>query len=694
MEKGIIGPVILTDKVGGVSVDTRASLMEVCDHLELEYVKKEDYRGMEVVGRTVTKKEGLFSPEPGDEITVIKVRKDMNIAELVELMAKIREVSASKLVNPIDVKQMREWAERVGGYSKQLREAGLAMERVRQLTPNPNKQGDELFTQTAETVFALGEAISLDRRQNKPTTLTRAYNELVREQGVEGMDNYLISGLNFARYGEKNKRIPLSPKEAFEKMAKVSARLAKGESPAGMTAAILDTVIGQSLPKELDKVKQENKESKAQIKKIPEAMSIEIALRGVEKMYQELPIPEVIKELLSQDIEAMDKDSRKKLIQGLSKQLGVLLLDDLMDQFDIKYEHKLKKAIKKLGHDPNLREIESMRRGPKVVTSLLVQWQEHLRTLGLGKENIHKFSQWLEDPEFFDQAKLGQLRELDDQDDGFSWEEEANLKSVKEVNEYYQKKLKSGENVESEYARFQKGMLLMVMDQMRTNYGGWSEDDIFFNLQDTSPSKIIERTQFHCVGRSNLLLVSAVLFGCQGRGILTFEHIATSFKVADGSRYIVDPSCASGEDMFIASQQSDPRGLLKEGEVVYRYADEVYLEVEPASAIASSIYANLFSRLPSKQGFIRVQDLTNIVIFSATDINNYLMDGYNLASNLVIALMTIAMMAKIKKTSQESILYALNRLNYLCPDFLKRVKKDTGFHGMVKKLMKEAGLKV
>ncbi len=693
LEKGIIKPVLLIDKRGYSVRGTQASLMEVCDHLQIEYVKKEEYRGMEVVNKTVTEKKGVFSPDPGDEVTVIKVRKDMNFAELVELMAKIREISATKLTNPIDVKQMQEWAERVGGYSKQLREAGLAMERVRQLTPNPDKQWNELYTQTAETVFALGEAISLERRQNKPTTLARAYSELIREQGVEGIDNYLISGLNYARYGEKKKTIPPSAKEAFEKMAKVSARLAKGESPVGMTAAILETVIGQSLPKELDKVKQENKESKAQIKKIPEAISIEIALRGVEKMYQELPIPQVIKELLSQDIEAMDNVSRKQFIEKLGEQFDNNIIGALVSRFNIRYNFNLHSAFLKFKHAPSLSEIEGMERGPEAVTSLLVQWQEYLRTLGLGKENIQKFSQWLEDPEFFDQAKLEQLKELSYQDKGFSWEE-VNLKSVKQVKEYYQKKLGAGEKVESEYTRFQKGMLWMVVDQIRTNYGGWLEDDSFWMLQDSSPSKINKRGLLNCVGRSNLLLVTAGLFGCQGRGVTTKEHMATSFELADGKTYIVDPSLVSYDPVGFAYQERDPEGLLREGESLYYSNNRWWLESEPSVVIASSIWANMNVYLPSAGNYSRTIDIARKMVFDETDIVNYFKDGFVSLDVKDGTSVTIEKMAKARKTSQKDIVYALKRLKLLAPDYVDKVKssKENQFEVMVYRLMREAGI--
>ncbi len=694
LEKGIIKPVLLIDNKDGVVHHTHTSLMEVCDHLQIEYVKKEEYRGMEVVSRTVTEKGGLFSPEIGDEVTVIKVRKDMNFAELVELMAKIREISATKLTNPIDVKQMQEWAERVGGYSKQLREAGLAMERVRQLTPNPDKQWNELYTQTAETVFALGEAISLERRQNKPTTLARAYSELIKEQGVEGIDNYLISGLNYARYGEKKKTISPSAKEAFEKMAKVSARLAKGESPIGMTAAIIETVIGQSLPKQIAKVKEENEESREQVKKIPEALAIEIALRGVENMYQELPIPQVIKELLSQDIEAMDNKSRTKLINKLGKQFDNDMISALVSRFNIRYNFNLHSAFLKLRHDPSLKEIEKMERGTEAVTELLVHWQEYLRTLGLGKENIHKFSQWLEDPEFFDQNKIAQLRGLSYQDQGFSWEKEANLKSVRQVNEYYQKRLGAGEKVESEYAIFQKGMLWMVVDQMRVNYGGWFERDSFSDLQDTSPSKINKRAQLNCVGRSNLLLAASELFGCHGKGVTTMEHVATSFELADGKTYIVDPSLVSYDPVGFAYQERDPEGLLREGESLYYCNNRWWLESEPAMVIASSIWTNMNTDLPLVGNFLRNKEIAQKMVFGATDIVCYFANSYSLLDVKVGSLITIEKVAKARKTRQRDIVYTLRRLKLLAPDYVDEVESSmkNEFEVMMYRLMREAGV--
>lgn len=86
VEKGLTKPVKLKNMVVNTNsgevgrpdnITTQSSFMQVCDHLEVRYVKGEEYKGMEIVDEAVAKDDpdNLFAPKAGDKITVIKVRE-------------------------------------------------------------------------------------------------------------------------------------------------------------------------------------------------------------------------------------------------------------------------------------------------------------------------------------------------------------------------------------------------------------------------------------------------------------------------------------------------------------------------------------------------------------------------------------------------------------------------------------------
>ncbi|MBU1088818.1 hypothetical protein KKC08_05300 [Patescibacteria group bacterium] len=201
-----------------------------------------------------------------------------------------------------------------------------------------------------------------------------------------------------------------------------------------------------------------------------------VVLRGIEQMYQELPVPKWVKALIRADLE--DENQLKQITQAIDQELGSGVVGQIIHEFLSyeKYQRYCFDENEKKKEDVKLMELLIKNESKKDIKALLIRYQDHLQSLGLGKDNIVRFSDWLEDPEFFDKEKKAKL--LRESSKKFGWEKDKNVRNLDDVNGYYQNLLKTADEEEirellKEQTRFQKTMMIMIVDEMRINYGGW-----------------------------------------------------------------------------------------------------------------------------------------------------------------------------------------------------------------------------
>ena len=676
----------IKDKGG---LDT-ASIMDICDHLQVEYNRQNPPSEVTVIRKTETNdySSNIFVPQKGEEVTVIKINSDPTIIDMITMVGLIKELSQNKITNPQDIEQTKQWADKVNNYSLNLRQSALAMVRVQELAlqnnPHDLSDFDKFYNSAAQVIYNLGESINLKRPNDTPiNNLQEAYRDLVREQGTDKLDSYLSHGMSFGRYGkDRQKIIDPDPQVAFTRMAKLYDR-ASVKQKSSIIENIIENIVTDNVPKLVGNIKETHQDGQKKVDTIPRALVTETVLRGVEETYRKLPIPEAIKQLLdTPSVYDLSRVELAKIVDALDSQIGLDRIATIAFQL-VGYNAKDLSFIDKFGNiqKQSLTQAFMNPANETLIRRMLANWQIQLDTLGLSKTNIESFSQWFEDPGFFDQYKL-----IPTVDHSLSvFRNVIQDKSISEANNILGQKLQSGEITTDQMANFQKDVIFIVIDQMRLIYGGW-EEEVFGALQDSSPSRIVDRMKLNCAGRANMMLAVGQKLGLTEFGAIGFGHVAVVYEFANGERSLVDPVERKGHEFTpILDTVDDTTHLLHPGEAVWqdRVSKARYLIVEPNKAITSNVLIN-YSTYTADEKLINFSiEITS----DATSLFNYFFSK----NNLPLSKVSISDFAKLKGVSVEETKKLVERLYLLLPD--PSIYQELGsYKDSILKLYQEAGI--
>ncbi|RLC35122.1 hypothetical protein DRH14_01565 [Candidatus Shapirobacteria bacterium] len=671
------------------------SFTDVCDGLEIDLVSRKKMRGRSVLVKGKQKvnrfsafwqkkvNHNLFAPKAGDEITVIRVAEDMSLVELRQLVDTIIDLSESPL-HQQDKEKIEAWKARLGEYSHNLQWAAVAMLEVQQqaMEGEEETEFDQIYTESAKLVYRLGQAIDVDR--TKTGTLEEEY-QLVKaqiDQDHQPTIKNLEQGLQYARFGDSpqgKKKQPTSDRMAklYHKIKKFRQSNPEIDPVYQIINQTINTVLDQSLPQHINQVRPE---TVGQVENFIHALSV----RSIEMLYQKLPIPQWIKDFVGAEVD--DPEQVYKYIEIINQEMRGVGANNILQQFA-----------------PNPQDYNS--------TQLLKAYQQHLRTLGLGQENIEHFNDWLEDPNFLTPNKIEALKQglakqkfMDSPppaDQPFSWEEtDKPPKSIAKATQYYQNKLETSlENqkqaILDEWTRFQQAVVVMAINQMRTNYNGWVDKDTqpFVDLLDTSPSAIIHRQQLNCAGRTLVMLRVTGLLSIPSEnvfGAFKLRHTTTSIKFANQQLYLIENTANSGLEICSTTPITDfPPSLLRSDEQVVQDHDQPYLLTPAKQTVISGILTNYAVYTNNS---LEIKYLYKQNRLDSTDIANFFIEQSDTDHT------TISQISQHTGLSLQEINWLLQRLLALEPDYwhsdrqndiLSRFRNQAKFQNMMDTLFRQ-----
>lgn len=241
----------------------------------------------------------------------------------------------------------------------------------------------------------------------------------------------------------------------------------------------------------------------------------------------------------------------------------------------------------------------------------------------MNKSYIHTFSNWFEDPNFFDEKKLKKIEETNEVSDRDMQVLSNSENSIKQMKEYYES---LGEEGLLTYANWQRAMLKIIIESMRICYSGWSRD-YSSALSDSSPTKIVEREQLNCVGRTAFMLIKILeQLGIKGYLASQWYHVACLGKFADGKEMLIEPSGMKGEELSPATEIKNNDNVLAKGEriiEVVTFSDGEVIKtrflITGSKRIAISALSNYVAGLKENtdlKNFVYQQAITSSDIFN------------------------------------------------------------------------------
>ncbi len=633
--------------------------------------------------------------QQGENMSIV-MRDDPSIADLAKLIRTIQILSPASLSNPERMQEINEWFDALRRYSQNLRLAGLAMMWVVDKAMSvrsdeiakavegglsneearkrfSNSEADGLLIDIADTIYDLGQAINIDKRSDGKVEAGMEYQEIVRQEhnNEERLDARLLPGLKFARFGEdEDRQLRGKPGEEFDWMAEMLIRFGKaGQSE--RVKKMVSRIVDNAISPRADEIKILSEETTDRRDKLPMEMASTLLVRGIEKAYQQLGIPKWIKKFVQANLD--DEKTRRDMYRGFKNWLS----ESNSDVISL--------------YTGKLRKLGDLRQPLKLQT--LRKYQEELQTLGLGKEELRRISDWFEDKNFFDENKLDLLKSdmfktnYDFQTgDRFSWED-TGITSVNEVVEFYRQR-SADWDIREEFGEFQKRMLLMIVHEMQIIYPGWSKK-LFSPLYEASPSKIIAQEELNCVGRSWLLAEMGVKLGVKIHAALTYRHASVAAKLANGERGIIDPSTyvfGSVPLYHLFTVRDESGQLLQPGEeVVQTYDGDRYLISTPDKGFASALLNNFdfqtffISHLPVTEEFFDK--------YAPTALVNLLRNAFFYRNDKL----QVETLAEQYKTTPEVIQKLVRRLNFFIPNIDQKVKNPV-FASQIRDLYQEVGI--